>query len=208
MRKLSAIHLRTSCGSTGNDSRHLSGSRTERLGMPPFWPERNFNAAVFDSVMIGLAHRLDRSAVISKGIAAAYRTFMSDTDYREKCPGRRRIFGVCDGSRSMRLLPLSEKCDDHAGTNPAQGSRSSRRGQGRDLGHDAELLGHWGRYSCVLCAGFLGMPCVFCMLNTLVRSSRRTSQDTSRVACADSKIQKASDLSKWRLRLTQYWESP
>ncbi len=28
-------------------------------------------------------------------------------------------------------------------------------GKARDLGHDAELLGHWGRYSCVLCAGFL-----------------------------------------------------
>jgi len=24
-----------------------------------------------------------------------------------------------------------------------------------ELGYDAELLGHWGRYTCVLCAGFL-----------------------------------------------------
>jgi len=42
----------------------------EAIGDVAFRPERNFNAAVFDSVMIGLAHRLDRGAATSKGIAA------------------------------------------------------------------------------------------------------------------------------------------
>ena len=56
----------------------------EAIGDAAFRPERNFNAAVFDSVMIGLAHRLDRGSVTSKGIASAYKSIMSDTDYREK----------------------------------------------------------------------------------------------------------------------------
>jgi hypothetical protein len=55
----------------------------EAIGDAAFRPERNFNAAVFDSVMIGVARRLDRGAVTSKGIAAAYKSIMSDANYVE-----------------------------------------------------------------------------------------------------------------------------
>jgi hypothetical protein len=52
------------------------------LGDRPFRPERALNAAVFDSVMVGLATRLSVGPVTSgSSLAAAYRTLLAEPRY-------------------------------------------------------------------------------------------------------------------------------
>jgi hypothetical protein len=52
------------------------------LGRKAFRPERALNAAVFDSVMVGLATRLAKGPVASgSGLAAAYRTLLTEKRY-------------------------------------------------------------------------------------------------------------------------------
>jgi len=53
------------------------------IGQPAFRPERALNAAVFDSVMVALAERLDRSSSIDlPAVAKAYEALLSDPDYK------------------------------------------------------------------------------------------------------------------------------
>jgi hypothetical protein len=51
------------------------------LGVSAFRPERGLNAAVFDSVMIGIAKRLKKGAVESKSIKNAYDELLKDESY-------------------------------------------------------------------------------------------------------------------------------
>jgi hypothetical protein len=58
------------------------GAAHSLLGDRPFRPERALNAAVFDSVMVGLATRLKKGPVISGlSLAAAYHALLSEPRY-------------------------------------------------------------------------------------------------------------------------------
>jgi uncharacterized protein with ParB-like and HNH nuclease domain len=58
------------------------GTAHALLGKRAFRPERALNAAVFDSVMIGLATRLAKGPVVSgPRLAAAYRTLLTEPRY-------------------------------------------------------------------------------------------------------------------------------
>lgn len=58
------------------------GAAHSLLGDRPFRPERALNAAVFDSVMVGLATRLTKGPVVSgPSLAAAYHALLSEPRY-------------------------------------------------------------------------------------------------------------------------------
>jgi hypothetical protein len=58
------------------------GTAHALLGKRAFRPERALNAAVFDSVMVGLATRLAKGPVVSgPHLAAAYRTLLTEPRY-------------------------------------------------------------------------------------------------------------------------------
>lgn len=53
------------------------------IGQPAFRPERALNAAVFDSVMVALAERLERSQRIDlPAVAKAYEALLADADFK------------------------------------------------------------------------------------------------------------------------------
>jgi hypothetical protein len=55
----------------------------ENIGPRAFRPVRPLNAAVLDSVMVGLMHRLERGEVEDAGrLVSAYEALLSDTDYQ------------------------------------------------------------------------------------------------------------------------------
>jgi len=56
------------------------------LDRKAFRPERSINAAVFDSVMVGIAKRLDSGEIKNQGgIETAYDNLMGDKKYRDAC---------------------------------------------------------------------------------------------------------------------------
>jgi len=60
----------------------------DAVGMEAFRPERAFNAAVFDSVMVGLAKRLDRGVVNHHDqIKSAYKRLITDKSYASLVSG-------------------------------------------------------------------------------------------------------------------------
>jgi hypothetical protein len=71
------------------DAQHLRslfletvGAAHSFLGDRPFRPERALNAAVFDSVMVGLATRLEMGPVTAgPRLAAAYRALLAEPRY-------------------------------------------------------------------------------------------------------------------------------
>jgi len=75
-------------------------SAEEALGDKAFRPERALNAAVFDSVMVGLARRLAKErSVDSKRVSAAYEKLLQDDEYiRATSSGT-----AYEGSVSVRL---------------------------------------------------------------------------------------------------------
>jgi uncharacterized protein DUF262 len=58
------------------------GAAYSSLGTRPFRPERALNAAVFDSVMVGLASRLAQGPIVSpENLAKAYRVLLAEPRY-------------------------------------------------------------------------------------------------------------------------------
>jgi len=56
----------------------------ESLGDRPFRPERNLNAAVFDSMMVGIARRLIRGPLDSRQeIETRYNSLLEDEEYKD-----------------------------------------------------------------------------------------------------------------------------
>ena len=129
----------------------------EALGSKAFRPERALNAVVFDSVMVGLANRIQKpqrldigrfatqyaELLVDKGYLVAVSQSTSDDKnvaFRLKLVNDRFAEALMRSQELTRQLQILSECF---------------RKTSSAVGGDLEMQAHWARYLCVLSAGFI-----------------------------------------------------